>query len=127
MNYKVIMTLNQRQLMDMIDKGYIGGNVAVLPFDDDEVEPAPEAPKPQAKKGIVKKAAPQGRRPSKVNETLLEALQSGERTAKDLRGVLEGAGMSGSSLSTGLAVLQRTGKIERIGDGVYALKQVAAE
>lgn len=68
-------------------------------------------------------------RGSKVNDAILSALQSGPRTAKDLRDALGEAGLAPGSLSTGLAILQRAHAVKRLGDGLYGLAalQEAAE
>ena len=65
--------------------------------------------------------APRAKRKSKVVETILEALQDGEATPEALRGALASNGMSESSLSTGLSILQKSGQIKRGASGSYYL------
>lgn len=62
------------------------------------------------------------KRRSKVNEAILNAVTANRASIGDLKIALENAGMSASSLSTGIAVLTKSGQIERVGDGLYALK-----
>lgn len=68
--------------------------------------------------------APRQLRGSKVNTTIVNALNEGPRTVKQLKEALEGAGMSPGSLSTGLATLQREGHVHRAGEGLYALTEM---
>jgi hypothetical protein len=60
-------------------------------------------------------------RGSKVNDTIVAALQNGPLTAKELKEALEHGGLAAGSLSTGLAMLQKSRVIERVGDGLYEL------
>jgi hypothetical protein len=88
-----------------------------------ESPPAPEpAPAPVAIKKKAKKRKPAKLRGSKVNDIILATIarMGGSATVKMLKQALEDAGMSAGSLSTGLAALQKSKAIERIGDGVYA-------
>lgn len=68
-------------------------------------------------------AAPKVRqlRGSKVNDTILAALHNSTLTVKQLKEALEQADLSAGSLSTGIAMLQKSGQIERVGEGLYAL------
>ena len=66
-------------------------------------------------------SAPRGKRKSKVVETILETLRIGEALPEALRGALARKGMAESSLSTGLAILQKSGQIQRDGHGAYFL------
>ena len=65
--------------------------------------------------------APRGPRKSKVIETILSVLQDGAAAANQLRRALAERGMSESSLSTGLSILQKSGQIKRDDDGAYYL------
>ena len=60
-------------------------------------------------------------RGSKVNDTIVAALQNGPLTAKELKEALEHGGLAAGSLSTGLAMLQKSRVVERVGDGLYGL------
>jgi hypothetical protein len=66
-------------------------------------------------------SAPRGKRKSKVVETILETLGHSQASAAELRAALAREGMAESSLSTGLAILQKSGQIQRDGHGTYFL------
>ena len=67
-------------------------------------------------------AAPRGKRKSKVVESIINRLKElGGGDASQLRHALTAAGLSESSLSTGLAILQKSGQIKRDGHGTYFL------
>ena len=67
-------------------------------------------------------SAPRGKRKSKVVNTILSTLQDGQASAAKLRSALAQEGMSESSLSTGLQILQKSGQIKRDPDsGEYHL------
>ena len=68
-------------------------------------------------------SASRGKRKSKVVEIILDMVGHGHASASDLRGALSRAGMSELSLSTGLAILQKSGQIQRDGDGAYYLAE----
>ena len=54
---------------------------------------------------------------------MITTLHDGKAAPEALRGALAAAGMSESSLSTGLAVLQKSGTIKRGDDGSYYLTE----
>jgi hypothetical protein len=119
--YTVTLQLADReQFMHFVDSvGPVAGQLVVTVAADEtpiEVEEAPQ-PKPRPARG------------SKVNDTILGALHNSTLTVKQLKEALEHAGLSAGSLSTGIAALTKTGEIERVGEGVYALVgyQEAAE
>jgi predicted Rossmann fold nucleotide-binding protein DprA/Smf involved in DNA uptake len=89
----------------------------------DEAAPPKEAPKPAR--------ATRAKRVSKVNTAIENALQTGPKSARDLKQALEDAHLSPGSVSTGLAQLQKSGQVERLGGGLYGLAgghfQTAAE
>ena len=60
-------------------------------------------------------------RGSKVNDTIVAALQLGPLGVKELKEALEHNDLAAGSLSTGLAMLQKSRVIERVGDGLYEL------
>ena len=66
-------------------------------------------------------SAPRGKRKSKVVDTILSTLKEGSAPASSLRSALATRGMSESSLSTGLSILQKSGQISRDTDGSYFL------
>jgi hypothetical protein len=63
-----------------------------------------------------------GPKRSKVNDTIRNALKNGATRISDLKDSLVAENLSAASLSTGIAALTKSGEIERIGDGLYALK-----
>jgi predicted Rossmann fold nucleotide-binding protein DprA/Smf involved in DNA uptake len=81
------------------------------------------APAPVPARSPIGRRGPRG---SKVNTTVLEALNDAPRTVKELKEALENAGMAAGSLSTSLATLQRSGQVERVGEGLYGLKMAKA-
>ena len=59
-------------------------------------------------------SAPRGKRRSKVVESIINRLKElGHGDASQLRHALTAAGLSESSLSTGLSILQKGGQIQR--------------
>jgi hypothetical protein len=116
--YKVTLNLTKDQLVQFIDhSGPFQWPTKIAPIQSrDESEAAPKAP--------VK--ARRGRKGSKVNDTIRSALQHGSQSIKELKNALEARGLSPGSLSTGLAQLQSAREVERVGDGVYALKVAEA-
>jgi hypothetical protein len=66
-------------------------------------------------------SAPRGKRKSKVVDTILLTLKEGPTHSAELRSALASRGMSESSLSTGLSILQKNGTIKRDDDGAYYL------
>jgi hypothetical protein len=66
-------------------------------------------------------SAPRGKRKSKVVDTILLTLKEGPTHSAELRSALASRGMSESSLSTGLSILQKSGQIKRDDDGAYYL------
>ena len=68
-------------------------------------------------------SAPRAKRKSKVVETILLVLQNDPASSADLRAALAERGMSESSLSTGLSILQKNGTIKRSNDGEYYLAE----
>ena len=123
--YTVTLRLNdQEQFMHFINSvGPVAGQLMVTVTADEEVESAPEQPKPKAEPKVEPKA--RSIRGSKVNETILAALHNSTLTVKQLKEALEAADLSPGSLSTGIAALQKAGQIERVGEGVYALAGAA--
>ena len=63
------------------------------------------------------------KRKSKVVNTILSTLQDGQASAAKLRAALSHEGMSESSLSTGLSILQKSGQIKRDTAGDYYLSE----
>lgn len=112
--YRVTATFNEKELLNFIN---VNGSVGV------KIEAVGEPDTPvQARRP---KAVTRRKRGSKVFETILDRLSKGEAVAADLRSSLEAAGLSPSSLSTGLALLQKNGKIRRSDGGSYALAEAA--
>ena len=117
--YKVTLTLDPKELINFIDFGFAAKATIEPILDTGEVQGNQHAP-------IMSRRASRAPRGSKVNDAILLALQGGERSSKELRKVLEGAGLAAGSLSAGLAVLQRQGHIDRVSEGVYALRMAKA-
>jgi hypothetical protein len=117
--YTVTMRLNDReQFVHFIDTvGPVVDRLVITVKADEQADAIPEAPTraPQVARST------RGPRGSKVNTTILQALMQGPRTIKELKQALEGANLSPGSLSTGLAVLQRSKQVHRVEDGLYEL------
>ena len=94
--------------------GPLVGQIVVTVEADQEAEAEAASDEP---------AAPKVRqlRGSKVNDTILAALHNSTLTVKQLKEALEQADLSPGSLSTGISMLQKSGQIERVGEGLYAL------
>ena len=118
--YKVTLILTADEYMDLAPR---------LGAHSPKIEKVVDAPKPTDTKPTLDQSAtsaPRGKRKSKVVETILRVLEEGPAAAANLRGALAQRGMSESSLSTGLAVLQKSGQIQRGDDGDYSLAERAA-
>jgi predicted Rossmann fold nucleotide-binding protein DprA/Smf involved in DNA uptake len=113
--YTVTLQLHdQKQFLHFMDTvGPVAGQLLVTVAAEEQADAAPEwhekAPKARNLRG------------SKVNNTILDALQNSTLTVRQLKEALEHAGMSPGSLSTGIASLTKSGQIERVGEGTYAL------
>jgi hypothetical protein len=115
--YKVTLNLNKDQLVQFIDhSGLFQWPTKIAPIPNKDEGETPKAP-------VKARRGPKG---SKVNDTIRTALEYGPRQIKDLKSALEARGLSPGSLSTGLAQLQKSGEVERVGDGVYGLKVAEA-
>ena len=77
----------------------------------EKVVDKPEELDPSAMRG--RGAVIRSKRKSKVVDTILSTLQDGQASAAKLRSALAREGMSESSLSTGLSILQKSGQIKR--------------
>lgn len=113
--YRVTATFNEKELLSFIN---INGSVGV------KIEAVQEDAPVRAPRAI-KKTATRRKRGSKVIDAILDRLGKGEAAAADLRSSLEEAGLSPSSLSTGLALLQKDGKVRRGDGGSYMLAEAA--
>lgn len=113
--YIIKMILDKKELIDFIDAG-LASKATIVPVQANAPAPIEAAPK---------RGAPRGPRGSKVHDSIIRRLRSGSSSLKELRGALEADGLAPNSVSTGLALLQKSGQVERIGDGVYALRQAA--
>jgi hypothetical protein len=117
--YTVTLRLdNREQFMNFVETIGPAVDRLVVTVQADEVG-ASEAPVMQ--RAETHQAIRRGPRGSKVNTTILQALASGPKTIKELKGALEAAELAPGSLSTGLAVLQRSKQVQRIEDGLYGL------
>ena len=124
--YRVSATFSQRELIDFIDaNGTVDLKIEAVP---DAVSQGDDAAKETSPRALRTKSIQRRKRGSKVVETILKTLEeAGPNGAeiKELKVDLGRAGLSENSLSTGLAVLQKNGKIKRSGDGFYALADAA--
>ena len=119
--YRVTMT--EDKLMALIGNNLGAYMVESVP--EDVLPSEHDKAMAQPKRTAANRAVAQRQRTSKVNATLLAALNNGPQSLKEMKAALSNAGMAPSSISTGLAQLQRKNQIERVGDGLYALKQAA--
>ena len=103
--YKISMTLSAEEFMAVFPR--IGGNVQL------EIKKIEDSPAPP-------RASSNGSGKVSVNEAILQALDNGPASIGALKEALLSAGKSAASLSTGIAALTKSGKIERSGDGEYA-------
>lgn len=123
--YRVTATFNEKELLNFINvNGSVGVKIEAIRDPDTESPHGFDSPV-QAAARRRPAAATRRKRGSKVFDTILDRLSKGEAVAADLRSSLEAAGLSPSSLSTGLALLQKNGKIRRGDDGSYALAEAA--
>ena len=117
--FRISMDVEQDELLGMIRAGAVrGANITPIPDEAGETvhQLRPAAPKQRAQRG------------SKVNDAILGALADGSQSTKELKAALVKAGLAAGSLSTGLALLQKSGQVERV-DGGFGLVplQKAAE
>ena len=124
--YRVSATFSQRELIDFIDaNGTVDLKIEAIQ-DPDTVSPHGfDSPVQSAIRRRPAAKLERKKRGSKVVETILEALKDGEADIPALKSGLSKAGLSENSLSTGLAILQKDGRVKRNGDGVYALANAA--
>ena len=108
--YRISLTLTADEFMRVFPS--IRGNGQL---DVEEVVDRTDAPNPVPAPKATRKRA------SKVNDTIIDALHKGSADAASLRSSLERAGLSANSLSTGLALLQKDGRVRRNDGGVYEL------
>ena len=106
--YKISMTLSAEEFMTIFPR--IGADVQleIKKIDTAPVSKEPRAPR-QSSTGKLS-----------VNSAILQTLDNGPATVATLKDALLDAGKSAASLSTGIAALTKSGKIERTGDGAYA-------
>lgn len=121
--YKVTLTLTQEELITYLNEnktfdGRIEADSSFDPLTDEERAGPAELYTPAR--------AQRPKRKSKVVETILESLKDGESAPEMLRGALASAGLSENSLSTGLSILQKDGRIKRNDSGNYYLAREAA-
>ena len=102
------MTLSAEEFMTIFPR--IGADVQleIKKIDTAPVSKEPRAPR-QSSTGKLS-----------VNEAILQTLSDGPASVGKLKEALLDAGKSAASLSTGIAALTKSGKIERTGDGEYA-------
>ena len=107
-----ILIPNRDKLVELLD---------ALPSIDVEVSVVGQEPIVRApRKPTEERASNNGAGKVSVNEAILQRLDNGQATVGELKEALLHAGKSAASLSTGIAALTKSGKIERSSDGVYA-------
>jgi predicted Rossmann fold nucleotide-binding protein DprA/Smf involved in DNA uptake len=116
--YQVTLALTKAEFIDFLDSSF--GTMTV----DVHVIKGPTITTNEESKP-AKTRKPLRVRKSKVNDTLMKALENGPQTPTQLKTALETAGLSPGSLSTGLSLLQKAGAVRRIADGIYELRQAA--
>jgi len=105
--YNVTLRLSEKQFLSFLD-----ATVAPLPMTIEVARETTEgAPTPATKL--------RGPRSSKVNDAILARLKEGPASAAPIKEALEKAGLSAGSFSTGIASLQKSGRIVRNGAGEY--------
>ena len=107
---------NREELVDMFDK-LATVNGVTYEVSVKRSEPVVRAPR---KAPESERAQSSGGGKLSVNEAILQALDQGPASVGALKEALLSAGKSAASLSTGIAALTKSGKIERSGDGEYA-------
>jgi hypothetical protein len=114
-------------LIDYLDANRsVDVQIEVVPDLVGESTPQPVLRSPVTKKKTERKV--RAKRGSKVVQTILETLRDGGSSGiptSELKSDLERAGLSANSLSTGLAILQKDGKIKRTDTGSYTLADAA--
>ncbi len=125
--YRVEMTFDQEDLVNFINDNprYKVTVIALSP--EPSAPEAPSAPVPAPRSYQRRGQVIRAKRKSKVIEAILKRLQGEAASVSELKGALEEAGMSVTSLSTGLAILQRSGQVRRDSNGAYylAVKEAA--
>ena len=116
--YSVTFNLpNEKGFLDFVNR--IGPLVGKFEVHMSQTVDEPVAAKPTLDQSATQ--ASRGKHRSKVVDTILETLRNGEALPEMLRGALRKNGMSESSLSTGLSILQKSGTIKRDDNGAYYL------
>ena len=115
--YKVTLILTADEFIEMVQQRLGPSNTLKV----EKVVDKPEGKAPGVRLDPSAMSASRGKRKSKVVETILSTLQDGQASAAKLRSALAHEGMSESSLSTGLAILQKSGQIRRDTAGDYYL------
>jgi hypothetical protein len=117
--YKVTLILTAEEFMDLVPHlGLISSPKIEKVIDKTGLDTGVELdPSAMRGRGQVVRT----KRKSKVIEIILDMVGHGHASASDLRGALSRAGMSESSLSTGLSILQKSGQIKRGDNGEYYL------
>ena len=116
-HYTVTLQLpNRERFMHLLDQiGPMAGQLLITVTDEEET---PADWTPSEPTDVVRRRGPRG---SKVNDTILAAMQEAPQTVKALKEALEANGLSAGSLSTGIATLTKAERIERVAEGTYAL------
>jgi hypothetical protein len=106
--YRVTAIYTQRELIDFLDANG-SAEVKIEVVQDRMTAPQTSANGPRHKRG------------SRVIDIIIDRLQQGPAVAGDMKHALEVSGLSSNSLSTGLAILQKDGRVKRGEGGRYEL------
>jgi hypothetical protein len=126
-SYRVSTIYSQRELLEFLERNQnINVTIEALP-EDQGAALAPSAMRQDTiADAIYTPERVRAKRKSKVTGAILDSLEKGRGEIADLKAALENAGMSAASLSTGLAVLQKSGAIKRSQAGFYFIPEKEA-
>jgi hypothetical protein len=118
--YKVTFTLSQKELLEFLEqKKTTDAKIEVI----QPTEQQTPLPASHENPTGYEPARTRAKRGSKVVDTILETLNGGVAGPNQLKKALAAAGLSENSLSTGVAILQKAGKISRDANGDYIAHQ----
>ena len=123
--FEVNFILNEDTLIEFLKSvGPHVGPMQISAFKEPPVEDSAEhihVPHPPKGNGAKPKVEAKSRKPreSKVNNTILAALDSGDKSVGELKDALVSANLAPGSASTSLSMLQKDGMIKKLGGGMY--------
>jgi hypothetical protein len=123
-SYRVSTIYSQRELLEFLERNQnINVTIEAMPENQGAAVSHDSQPAPDS---IYTPERVRTKRKSKVTGAILDSLEKGRGEIADLKAALENAGMSAASLSTGLAVLQKSGAIKRSQAGFYFIPEKEA-